>query len=123
MPLLPRPSKSVAASMLEREPVLIPKYHYDYTDPLLTLEVVYGTGDDFRTGSASGPGPLEQLKADKVNPWGPGSVDYMRFVTSAQGTMGFVTWVIAKTESPAVAPESSSSLPEKTSSHAYRAGK
>jgi hypothetical protein len=95
---LPRPAKSVVASLLEREPVLIPKYHYDYTDPLLTLEVVYGTGDDFRTGSASGPGPLEHLKADKVNPWGPGSVDYMRFLTGAQGTMGLVTWAVVKTE-------------------------
>ncbi len=56
------------------------------------------TGDDFRTGSASGPGPLERLKADKVNPWGPGSVDYMRFLTGAQGTMGFVTWAVVKTE-------------------------
>ena len=78
--------------------MLIPKYQYDYTDPLLTLEVVYGTGDDFRTGSASGPGPLEELKADKVNPWGPGSIDYMRFLTGAQGTMGLVTWVNIKTE-------------------------
>lgn len=97
-PFLPLASKSVIASLLEREPVLIPKYQYDYVDPLLTVEVVYGTGDDFRTGSASGPGPLEQLKADKVNPWGPGSIDYMRFLTGAQGTMGFVTWAIIKTE-------------------------
>ena len=98
MPLLPNPGKSVVASLLEREPVIIPKYQYDYVDPLLTLEVVYGTGDDFRTGSASGPGPIETLKADKVNPWGPGAVDYMRFLTGAQGTMGFVTWAVVKTE-------------------------
>jgi hypothetical protein len=64
----------------------------------LTLEVVYGTGDDFRTGSASGPGNLETLKADKVNPWGPGSIDYFRFLSGAQGTMGLVTWAITKTE-------------------------
>ena len=98
MPLLPPPSKSVLASRLEREPVLIPKYQYDYIDPLLTLEVVYGTGDDFRTGSASGPGTLETLKADKVNPWGPGSIDFFRFVSGAQGTMGLVTWIVTKTE-------------------------
>jgi FAD/FMN-containing dehydrogenase len=97
-PLLPRASKSVVISRLEREPVLIPKYQYDYVDPLLTLEVVYGTGDDFRTGSASGPGPLEKLKADKVNPWGPGTIDFFRFVSGAQGTMGLVTWAITKTE-------------------------
>jgi len=97
-PLLPRASKSVVTSRLEREPVFIPKYQYDYVDPLLTLEVVYGTGDDFRTGSASGPGPLERLKADKVNPWGPGAIDFFRFVSGAQGTMGLVTWAITKTE-------------------------
>jgi hypothetical protein len=97
-PLLPRADKSVVASRLEREPVVIPKYQYDFLDPLLTLEVVYGTGEDFRTGSASGPGTLETLKADKVNPWGPGSVDYFRFVSGAQGTMGLVTWAITKVE-------------------------
>ncbi len=98
MPLLPPASKSVLASRLEREPVLIPKYQYDYIDPLLTLEVIYGTGDDFRTGSASGPGTLDTLKADKVNPWGPGSIDFFRFVSGAQGTMGLVTWIVTKTE-------------------------
>lgn len=98
IPLLPRASKSVVTSRLEREPVLIPKYQYDYVDPLLTLEVIYGTGDEFRTGSASGPGDLEHLKSDKVNPWGPGSVDYYRFLSGAQGTMGLVTWAMVKTE-------------------------
>jgi FAD/FMN-containing dehydrogenase len=98
IPFLPRASKSVVTSLLEREPGLIPKYQYDYIDPLLTLEIIYGTGDALRTGSASGPGTLEKLKADKVNPWGPGSVDFFRFVSAAQGTMGFVTWVVTKTE-------------------------
>jgi FAD/FMN-containing dehydrogenase len=97
-PLLPRASKSVVTSRLEREPVIIPKYQYDYIDPLLTLEVVYGTGEDFRTGSASGPGTPETLKADKVNPWGPGAVDYFRLVSGAQGTLGLVTWAITKVE-------------------------
>ncbi|HEX2988132.1 MAG TPA: FAD-binding oxidoreductase [Chloroflexota bacterium] len=97
-PLLPRASKSVVASRLEREPVAIPKYQYDYSDPLMTVEVVYGDGTDFRTGSASGPGPLEQLTADKVNPWGPGAIDYLRFITGAQGTMGLVTWAVTKAE-------------------------
>jgi FAD/FMN-containing dehydrogenase len=98
IPLLPQASKSVLTAYLEREPVLIPKYQYDYIDPLLTLEIVYGTGDEMRTGSASGPGDLEHLKSDKVNPWGPGSIDYIRFVSGAQGTMGLVTWATVKTE-------------------------
>jgi FAD/FMN-containing dehydrogenase len=38
------------------------------------------------------------LKADKVNPWGPGTVDFFRFVSGAQGTMGLVTWIATKAE-------------------------
>ena len=103
-PFLPRAGKSVVASMLEREAVLVPKYQYDYTDPLLTAEVVYGTGELFRTGSAAGPAPYEETKADMVNPWGPGSVDFARFLCGAQGTMGLVTWATLKAE---VAPADS----------------
>jgi hypothetical protein len=60
MPLLPRKSKSVVASMLEREPVIMPKYQWDISDPLACVEVVFGTGDDFRTGQAAGPGNVEE---------------------------------------------------------------
>ena len=35
MPLLPRKSKSVVGSMLEREPVIMPKYQWDISDPWL----------------------------------------------------------------------------------------
>lgn len=97
-PFLPRANKSVVASALEREAVMAAKYQYDYTDPLLNVEIVFGTGDDFRTGSASGPGPAEELKADMVTPWGPGAIDFLRFFTGAQGTMGFVTWATLKAE-------------------------
>ena len=97
-PFLPRANKSAAISALEREAVLAPKYQFDYTDPLLNVEVIYGTGDDFRTGSAAGPGPFEELKSDKVSPWGPGTIDYVRFLSGAQGTMGFVTWATLKAE-------------------------
>jgi FAD/FMN-containing dehydrogenase len=93
IPLLPRAAKSVVASHLEREPTLIPKYQFDYMDPLLSLEVVYGTGDVFRTGSAFGPATL-----DRVYPWGPGAIDYVKFLSGAQGTMGLVTWAATKTE-------------------------
>lgn len=98
IPLLPKASKSVVTSRLERVPNLIPKYQYDYMDPLLTLEVIYGAGDDFRTGSASGPGTLDTIRTDMVNPWGPGSVDFFKFLTGAQGTMGLVTWATTKVE-------------------------
>lgn len=98
LPLAPRGNKSVLTSCLEREARLIPKYQYDAVDPLLTLEVVYGTGDDFRTGSACGPGTLDELRADKVNPWGPGPIDFFRLVSGAQGTLGLVTWANIKAE-------------------------
>ncbi len=97
-PFLPRPEKSAVASLLERNGGIVPKYQYDYHDPLLNAEIVYGTGDVFRTGSAAGPGPFEELKADMVSPWGPGTIDFIRFVCGAQGTMGFVTWATMKAE-------------------------
>jgi len=97
-PFLPRANKSVVAAALEREAVLVPKYQYDYTDPLLNVETVYGRGEVFHTGSAAGPGPVEELKADMVAPWGPGCIDFVRFLMGAQGTMGLVTWGTLKAE-------------------------
>jgi len=94
-PLLPRKTKSALASYLEREPMLIPKYHWDATDPLICIEVVFGTGDVFRTGSSAGPGTIEeQIKAgmQQVNPAGPGLTSLSRVVQGAQGTLGIVTW-------------------------------
>ena len=101
LPLLPRRGKSVLASMLEREPILIPKYHWDMTDPLLCTELVFGTGDLFRTGSAAGPGSLEQQWAAggaQKNPMGPAQTDFVRVVQGSQGTMAAVTWCSVKLE-------------------------
>ena len=41
MPLLPRKTKSVVGSMLEREPVIMPKYQWDISDPLACTEVFF----------------------------------------------------------------------------------
>ncbi len=74
-PFQPRASKSVIASYLEREPVTIPKYHWDIGDPMLTCEVVWGNGEVFRTGSAAGPGSLQKqwdCGLAQKNPEGPG---------------------------------------------------
>ncbi len=101
MPLLPRDSKSVIGSMLEREPVIMPLYQWDAIDPLTCIEVIFGTGDMFRTGTAAGPGTLEeqwQAKQAQVNPMGPGQTDFARVVQGAQGTMGIVTWATIKCE-------------------------
>lgn len=101
MPLLPRKTKSVLASCLEREPFTIPKYQWDTTDPLMCSEIVFGTGDLYRTGSAAGPGTLEEqweTGAAQKNPLGPGQWDGLRLVQGAQGTMGIVTWGSVKLE-------------------------
>ena len=101
LPLMPKASKSIIASYLEREPITIPKYHWDSSDPLLCTEVVFGTGDVFRTGAAAGPGTLEdQWKAgqSQKNPLGPSQFDPMRILQGAQGSLGIVTWASVKLE-------------------------
>ena len=101
LPLAPRPGKSVLAAYLDREPTIYPHFQWDLSDPLLCLEVVFGTGELFRTGSAAGPGTLEeQWRAGDAqkNPMGPGQSDLMRVVQGAQGTIGIATWCSAKSE-------------------------
>jgi hypothetical protein len=101
MPLLPRKSKSVIGSMLEREPVMMPKYQWDISDPLACTEVFFGTGDEFRTGQAAGPGTIkEQWKVGGLQkaPYGPGTASWHRLIQGAQGTMGIVTWASLRCE-------------------------
>jgi FAD/FMN-containing dehydrogenase len=101
MPLCPRPSKSALTSYLEREPIVTPKYHWDYPDPLVNVEAVFGSGDIMRTGEAAGPGTLKQqwgVGGAQKNPSGPAQVDYYRIVSGAQGTMGIVTWASVRAE-------------------------
>jgi len=101
MPLLPKKTKSVVGSMLEREPVIMPKYQWDISDPLACVEVFFGTGDEFRTGQAAGPGTIEeQWAAGAVQkaPYGPGPIAWHRLIQGAQGTMGIVTWASMRCE-------------------------
>ena len=101
MPLLPRQSKSVIGSMLEREPVTMPKYQWDISDPLACTQVFFGTGDEFRTGQAAGPGTIkEQWKVGGMQkaPYGPGTASWHRLIQGAQGTMGIVTWASMRCE-------------------------
>lgn len=99
LPLAPRSSKSVIAAMLEREPITAPRHHWDAQDPLLCLEVIFGNGEMFRTGSAAGPGTLEEQRragGAQMRGMGPGQTDLQRIVQGAQGTMGIVTWATLK---------------------------
>jgi FAD/FMN-containing dehydrogenase len=100
LPLLPRRRKSVVGSVLEREPVIMPKYHWDMVDPLACTEVIFGSGDIYRTGAAAGPGTVnEQLKSGgaQKSPAGPLS-DWCRVIQGSQGTMGIVTWATIRCE-------------------------
>jgi FAD/FMN-containing dehydrogenase len=99
LPLGPRTTKSVIGSMLEREPITRPSLHWDSTDPLLCTEVVFGTGDRFRTGEASGPETIEEqweMGRFQMNPFGHSHVDFHRLLSGAEGTMGIVTWATLK---------------------------
>ncbi len=101
MPLLPRRSKSVVGSMLEREPVIMPKYQWDSSDPLACTGLYFGAGDEFRTGQAAGPGSIEeQWKVGGVQkaPYGPGTASLHRIIQGSQGTMGIVSWASMRCE-------------------------
>lgn len=101
IPLLPKTSKSVVACALDQEPITTPRFHWDSPDPLLCTETVFGNGDLFRTGSAAGPGSLEEQwdsgQAQK-NPMGPSQFDPYRILQGSQGTIGIVTWASVKCE-------------------------
>jgi FAD/FMN-containing dehydrogenase len=101
MPLLPRGNKSVIASLLEREPVMSPKYQWNLLEPLRSLEIIWGNGDKFYSGSGT-------FRSEKGEDWeaglvplqgpGPGQLDFYKFVSAAQGSMGIVTWASVKCE-------------------------
>ncbi len=101
MPLMPKKTKTVVGSLLEREPVIMPKYQWDVSDPVACLEVIFGNGDEFRTGQAAGPGTVkEQWAVGGVQkaPYGPGVTSWHRLIQGAQGTIGIVTWASMRCE-------------------------
>jgi FAD/FMN-containing dehydrogenase len=101
MPLLPRQSKSVIGSIIEREPVLMPKYQWDISDPLACAGLYFGNGEEFRTGQAAGPGTIEEqwgVGGVQKAPYGPGTASFHRVIQGAQGTMGIVTWASMRCE-------------------------
>lgn len=101
-PLLPRANKSVIASLLERQPTLIPRLNFLLPEPLRDCGVVWGTGDVAYTGEAGAKSlSLEaQWKSGSVqlNPHGPAGTDFVRLLTGAQGSMGIVVWASVKCE-------------------------
>jgi len=101
MPLLPRGNKSVLTSLLEREPLMSPKYQWNMSEPLRSLEIVWGNGDKLWSGGGVNRGERdedwEQGLVPVVGP-GPGQLDFYKFVSAAQGSMGIVTWASVKCE-------------------------
>jgi hypothetical protein len=101
-PLLPRANKSVIASLLERQPTLVPKYNWSLLEPLRCLEVVWGNGEIVWTGEAGGHVHSLEKQWEKgvaqVDPKGPAETDWYRFVSAAQGSMGIATWATVKCE-------------------------
>lgn len=100
-PFMARPDKSVVATLLDRDPITAPLNVWDVNDPMLCLEVVFGNGTIFRTGSAAGPGTLEEQWAAGVamnNSLGPAHTDFARVLSGSQGTLGVVAWASIKLE-------------------------
>jgi len=101
MPLMPRANKSVVASLLEREPILIPRSQWASLEPLRCTSIIWGDGKQLTTGDAGMWPSMEsawQKKQAPASPTGPGQTDYYRFVSAAQGSLGIVTWASVKCE-------------------------
>jgi FAD/FMN-containing dehydrogenase len=93
-PLLPRSTKSVLASALEREPITLPKDHWDFNDPIAGGEVIIGDGHIQGFGDSAGhtKEEVEKGEAVPVIPLGPSSIGWLNMIQGAQGTLGIVSW-------------------------------
>ncbi len=101
MPLSPRSTKSVVASVMDREPTTWANRQWDISDPVASTEFIFPGGELFRTGAAGGPGTLEEQRASggaQKCSLGPSQTDFHRVVSSAQGSMGVVTWITMRCE-------------------------
>ena len=101
MPFTPLGNRSVLSDTLDR--AVVTNTVYDYGEVTQSLEIVWGDGSVFRSGSGSVHGfaaddaPSRGLCAPSrgADPSGPG-LDFYRIVQGAQGTMGIITWMSAK---------------------------
>ena len=98
-PLQVKQGKSVIAALLDRDPVLTAKHLWDVPDPLCAMKMVFGNGRLFGSGSAAGPGTLEEmLEAGCAmnQAQGPVWLDLGRVMTGAQGTLAVCCWASVK---------------------------
>jgi hypothetical protein len=97
-PFLPHKDKSVISSVLEKDPVAIPKIHFD--EPVRTMQIILPTGDLLRTG-AMGMALEDPVKtpedswSDLTATGGPG-LDWWRLLTGASGTFAITTLMNVK---------------------------
>jgi FAD/FMN-containing dehydrogenase len=94
-PLLPRSTKSVLASYLEREPITIPKDHWNFNDPIAGGQVIIGDGHLQGFGDTASYTKEEVITGDvvPVSPQGPSSIGWLTMIQGAQGTLGIVPWM------------------------------
>jgi FAD/FMN-containing dehydrogenase len=93
LPLLPHPQRSVVMDWLEREQPVVQVH--EYSEPLLCMQLIWGSGEEFVTGSASINNFREEgCLTDGVSPQGPGPIGFDRLIHGSQGTLGAVTWGI-----------------------------
>ncbi len=96
IPLLPHADRAVITDYLEREqPVL---QNHESADPLQSLQMVWGNGEEFVSGSAAIGNFRSGSLSDGVLPTGPGPMSFDTFFYGAQGTVGVVTWGVTSYE-------------------------
>jgi hypothetical protein len=97
IPLLPHASRSVIMDWLEREQPVV--QNYECSGPLRSMQVIWGNGELFVTGSASIANfRTGENVATGIIPGGPGPISYDAFLYGAHGTMGVVTWGVVQYE-------------------------
>jgi hypothetical protein len=96
IPLLPHAERSVISDYLEREQPTLQAH--ESADPLQSLQMVWGNGEEFVSGSASIGNFRSGSLSDGVLPTGPGPMSYDTFFYGAQGTVGVVTWGVTSYE-------------------------
>ena len=91
-PLCPRANKSVVASLLERQPTLIPRYNFHLPEPLRSCGVVWGNGESCSPERpAPAPSrwrPSGRPAACRPTPRGPAQTDFFRLLTGRAGHDG-----------------------------------
>lgn len=98
MPLVPRFSKSVIGSYMEKEPILQPRHHWCPVDPLLACQLILGSSDLLQTGSSKGVWTLEEEWKQKKHQkwWASESYDIVKIMQGSQGSIGALTWSSVK---------------------------